>query len=221
MTTWDALRILVRRPALTLLGAAATLLALAVVGSHQGVYWSQANVVFLAPSTEQRPNALESTTSSLISTAGFVEQVVNAGIEKPPTASQVTLLGRGVRDGYSIELPDSGGQWSHNFEQALLNVQVTGPSEAVVRARLNRLIDKIRGTTRDLQVRDHVAAKNMIRTNVAPAEPRIGYASGSRLRALAGTLLLGVGLTVCGVIGFDQLARRRTPRLTAKTPVNA
>lgn len=211
MTVDQVFRTLWRRRALTLAGAVLTAAALIMVWSHQGVYSSQANVVFLAPSTAQKPNALVSTSTGLISMAGYVEQIVNAGVEKPATASNVTLLGRGVRDGYSIELPDAGGQWSHNFEQALLNVQVTGPTEDVVRARLDRLVRSIRTTTQDLQTSAHVSAKRIIRTDVTPTTPRVIHASGSRMRALGATLLLGVGLTIGTVVSVDRLAvRRRT-----------
>lgn len=212
VTIWDVLRAVARRRSIALAGGVVTLLALALVAMHPGVYWAQANVVFLAPTTTQNPNVLQSTSAGLISTAGYVEQMVNAGVVKPATASQVTLLGQGVRDGYSIELPDVGGQWSHNFDRALLNVQVTGPSAAVVRTRLNSLIEKIRTTTRQIQAKDHVSPAGLIRTDVTPAEPRISYATGSRPRALAGTLLLGVGLTVLSVVRIDAWSSRRQPR---------
>ncbi|MET0931814.1 MAG: hypothetical protein ABWX74_20020, partial [Aeromicrobium sp.] len=174
MTVLEVLGILWRRRVLTLLGAAATVVALSVVATRPVVYWSQANVIFLQPTTQQKPNSLTSTSGGLISMAGYVEQVVNAGTRKPPTASNVSLLARGVRDGYSIELPDNGGQWSHNFEQALLNVQVTGPSEGVVRERRDQIVEKIRATARDLQTSAHVTDESVVRTEVSPAAPSVG-----------------------------------------------
>lgn len=212
MTTCDVLRALARRRFVVLAGMLATACALVLVAGHPGVYWGQANVVFLAPSTTQYPNALQSTTAGLISTAGYVEQLVNAGVDKPATAAEVTLLGQGVRDGYSVALPDVGGQWSHNFDRAVLNVQVTGPSEAVVRERLDRLIEEIQSTTRDIQARDQVIATNTIRTDVSPATPRISYATGSRPRALAGTLLLGMAATAFGTVLIDRWLIRRRQR---------
>lgn len=219
MTTVDVLRTLARRRFVALAGLAATFLALVMVAAHPGVYWGQANVVFLAPPTNQYPNALQSTTAGLISTAGYVERLVNAGVSKPATASQVTLLGQGVRDGYSIELPDVGGQWSHNFDRAVLNVQVTGPSAADVQARLDELITKIRTTTQEIQDRDQVASTNLVRTDVSPATPRINYATGSRGRALAGTFALGLAATVFLTVLIDRwLTRHRHRRITKYPP---
>lgn len=215
MTAWDVLRSLARAWYLTLAGFAATAFALSMVDSYPGVYWSQANVVFLGPQSERAPNSLEFSSAGLISTAGYVEKIVNAGVEKPTTASPVTLVSRGIRDGHSIDLPDSGGQWSHNFDSAILNVQVTGPTSAIVQERLNTLIDKIRTTTQDIQELDNLGPKNVIRTYVAPDQPKVTYATGGRLSALAGTLALGVGLTAFAAVGLDRMwARRRR----AKSP---
>ena len=209
MTSWDVLRSLARGWYLTLAGLAATAFALSMVDSYPGVYGSQANVVFLGPQSERAPNSLEFSSAGLISTAGYVEKIVNEGAEQPTTASPVTLVSRGVRDGHSIDLPDSGGQWSHNFDSAILNVQVTGPTSAIVRERLNTLVGQIRTTTRDIQKLDNLDRKNVIRTYVAPEHPKVTYATGGRLSALVGTLALGVGLTVVAAVGLDRLLARR------------
>ncbi|MRJ76475.1 hypothetical protein GEV29_08010 [Aeromicrobium sp. SMF47] len=212
MTVLEVLRTLWHRRVLTLVGLVGVAIAMSLVAAHQDVYWSQANVVFLEPTTDQHPNSLTSASASLVATAGYVEKIVNAGGQKPATAANVTLLGRGVRDGYTVDLPDSGGQWSHNFEQAMLSVQVTGPSEAVVRARLDRLVARIRTVARDIQVTAGVPADDTIRTDLAPTNPGVNLAGGSRIRAVGATALLGLGLTVSAVLGLDRLAARRSGR---------
>ncbi|MCL3817848.1 hypothetical protein [Aeromicrobium wangtongii] len=218
MTVLEVCRTLWRRRALTLLGLVAVALATTSVASSSDVYSSQANVVFLEPPTAQHPNSLTSASAGLIATAGYVEKIVNAGSQKPATATNVTLLGRGVRNGYTIDLPDSGGQWSHNFDQATLSVQVAGPSEAVVRARLDRLVTRIRAVARDLQTTADVPADEMIRTDLAPAEPGVERAGGNPIRAVGATVLLGLGLTVSAVIGLDRLLARRTRRTPHRLP---
>lgn len=222
MTTWHVLGTLWRRWYVTLPGLAAAFFALTLVDTHPGVYVSQANVVFLAPPTPQNPNVLQGTSAGLISTAGYVEQIVNAGIDRPSTASPVTLIGQGVRDGHSIDLPDSGGQWSHNFGSAVLNVQVTGPSAHVVGARLDKLLEEVRMTTKEIQDRDKVVLKSRITTYVAPAKPQVTYATGGRPSALAGTLGLGLGLTVFSAVGMDKvLARRKRAKAATAQPEKA
>jgi hypothetical protein len=210
----EVLGALWRRRVLTLLGLVATVASVPLVAAHPPVYSTQADVVFLEPVTPQRPNVLTSATSGLIAMAGYVEKIVNAGVQEPATAENVTLLGRGTRDDYSIELPDSGGQWAHNFEKAVLNVQVTGPSDAVVRARLDTLVTRIRRVARDLQADAHVSAASTVHTDVSPSSPSVVPHGGNPPRAAAAAVLLGLGLTVTGVLGLDSLARRvgRRPR---------
>jgi len=213
VTAWDVLVALARRWYFTFAGIAATVVGLMLVAPYPGVYWSQANVVFLAPQSIQRPNSLEFTSSGLISTAGYVEQIINAGVKRPETASPVTLIGQGVRNGHSIVLPNSGGQWAQNFDKAILNVQVTGPNAHIVESRLENLIERIRMTTQEIQDRDAVIPESRISTYVSPANPHVSYATGGRPSALAGAFVLGVGLTVFSVVGLDRIfARRQRPR---------
>ena len=40
-------------------------------------------------------------------------------------------------------MPNSGGQWARNFDRPVLNVQVIGPDEAQVRARLESVVAEI------------------------------------------------------------------------------
>ncbi len=136
MAVWDLLVASARRWYVVLAGLVLTVGVLLLVHQTPGVYATQTNVVFLAPVTPHTPNTISSPTSGVISTAGLVERIVNKGVEKSPTSGSVALAGQGVDDGYSVELPNAGGQWASNFNRPVLQVQVTGPSAERVRSEL-------------------------------------------------------------------------------------
>ena len=72
MTTRLLLVILARRWAVALVGLVLTMGALVHVEQSHGLYWSQVDVVFLAPASARTPNRIEETTGSVIALAGVV-----------------------------------------------------------------------------------------------------------------------------------------------------
>lgn len=192
-----------RRPPLLLRGGVIVLVGLLVSGcfglyfAHRpGVYWSQVQVLFVAPKSVANPNGLSVSSESLIITAGVIAKIVGSSPQGPSVVSDsVTLVGEGVRHGYGVRLPNSGGQFATNFDQAALDVQAAGTSVAEVSATLNRVLNRITTELADLQSAAGVAKVNLIRSQLSPPTPPIYYQAGSKTRALAITLVIGVGLT--------------------------
>lgn len=214
MTTSDLCGILRRRWYVALLGLALLAGTLHVVASRPGVYWTQVDVVILAPKSARYPNVIEQTSASLIAMAGLVEREVNRGVHAPATASAaVTLAGEGVRDGHTVTLPNSGGQWADNFNRPVVDVQVVGPSEASVRRRLDELVVRVERTLAERQEADGVPPVTQITASSAPTAAAVLHLQGHRRKAVAATLLLGAGLIGVGTVGADRLltahARRR------------
>ncbi len=205
IATWEVLLLLRRRWYAALAGLTLTIGALALVQTYPGVYTVQANVLFLAPITPARPNALESSTSSVIATAGLVERLVNENGESSATSSLVTLAGRGVRKGTAIELPNSGGQWAENFDQPALRLQATGPSADSVAREFARLNARVAAQTVRIQQDYRVRDRFLISTRLSPAAPLVRYEAGHRKVALLVTAGLGVALSLVFTEFVDRL----------------
>lgn len=219
MTTSELSGILRRRWYVVLLGLAVVAAALAYVSSRPGVYWSQVDVVILAPKSARFPNVIEQTSASLVSMAGLIERDVNKGMIAPATSSTgVTLAGEGVRDGHSIKLPNSGGQWANNFDRPVLDIQVVGADQEGVRSKLAAMVDLVKDDLKARQDADHIPRVTRITASSAPSSPPIFYLGGNRKKAAAATLLLGGLLTSVFTVGVDALlntrARRRRARVT-------
>ena len=176
------------------------------VARKPGVYLAQVDVLFVPPRSAARPNSLLSGSGGLASVAGAVGKMVDPDATAAHVVSAaVTLADQGVRHGYSVSLPNDGGQWANNFDRALLNVQAVGASFSEVHRTAQRLVADINADLASIQAAAGVAAVNRIHTSMNPSTIQVYYLTGSRARALAATLVLGFALTAAAAI----LARRR------------
>ncbi len=211
MTIWDLIALARRRWPITAAGALATLLAAVYLVLLPGVYYSQVDVIILPPRGEEGTNAFLSGTSSLISIAGAVASVVGSpqrgGVDVP---GQASLPGVGVTDGYSVRLPNIGGQWAVNYDGPNIDVQAVGSSPAEVKGYMNNAVRDINAQLLAWQVAQGVPPANMVRTQLSPPIPVIERGSGSRLRTLAAVTLLGVGITLTGAAYVDRRSLRRS-----------
>jgi hypothetical protein len=209
VTFWELMAVLRRRWYVTVAGLMVALVMVGVVHSLPGTYSSQVDVLFLQPDDG---NTYRVVTPGLIGLAGVVGQMANGGQDQVQTVSDDVLLAEeGVEHGYSVRLPNSGGQWANNFERPLLDVQVTGDSPQEVRARLDVVLGKIDADLMDLQDRAKVDPRYRVTTRLSPLSPPVLHNSGSRVRALAGSLLLGIILTLTLAVAVDTWALRRCP----------
>ena len=215
MTIWDLLLLSLRFWVITVVGIALTAAAVLLVGQQPGVFRGQVNVILLQP--EPFPgNALAETTDSLISTTGVVAQLVGGqGGTSRSVSDQVTLVGEGLRQGYSVRQPNSGGQWEYRFESPVLDVQSAGPTLGDARAEMSAALTRIEAVLDKLQSDASVDAALRIRTQLSPNQPVYTYAHGSRIRAYAGALMSGALATFGGVLVAERLADRRERRRRA------
>ncbi|MDQ1293153.1 MAG: hypothetical protein QG608_1034 [Actinomycetota bacterium] len=214
MTVWELMAVLRRRWYVTVSGLMVVLVMAGVVHSLPGTYSSQVDVIFLQPDDG---NTYRVVTPGLIGLAGIVGQMANGGQDQVQTVSDDVLLAEeGVEHGYSVRLPNSGGQWANNFERPLLDVQVTGDSPQEVHARLDTVLGKIDADLVDLQDRAKVDPRYRVTTRLSPLNPPVLHNAGSRVRALAGSLLLGIVLALTLAVAVDTWALRR--RTAASLP---
>jgi hypothetical protein len=184
------------------------------LAKRPGVYWSEVTVVLIAPKSAANPNGLSVSSESLIDTAGVLAKMVGSSPPGPAVVSDsVTLVGEGVRHGYGVRLPNSGGQFATNFDRAALDVQAAGTTVAEVSGTLNRVLNTISDDLDRLQSDAGVAKVNLIRTQLSPQTAPIYYQTGSKTRALAITLVLGGGLS-WSLAWFIGRRYRQAPRVS-------
>jgi hypothetical protein len=213
MTAARSLRAVVAWWYIVAAGAAVTAGAVVLAGRVEGVYWTEVSVVFLPPAGSG--NVLEGHSQSLIGFAGAVEREVNEGSREPRLSSpNATLYGAGVRDGVSVELPDSGGQWESAFDRAALTVEVVGATPEAVSRRLTEVVGRIDTVIERRQRAAGVGESGFIATIVAPATPSVQHVQGSDGRARLALVLLGAGTTYAAVV----LAEERRPRVVGRAP---
>ena len=133
MTFWELCRVLLRHWPIVLVGAICTIGVGVVAISDEGVYFTRTNIVFKAPTSADYPNAIRTQLEDVIVTAGVVaKRVTGPGRVTKFASPEVTSVGLGVRDGWSLRLRDTGGQWATNFPVQMLTLDVVGPSREVV-----------------------------------------------------------------------------------------
>jgi hypothetical protein len=195
------------------LGVCATAATASFVVHSPGVYHQQVDVAFLRPKDQAGRNAFQYGSSNLIRTAGIVGRIVGSADAGPGLSSDdATLIGTGATHGFTVRLPNSGGQWAYNFDRPVLDVQVVGRSTEEVAATMATVLAKIDATLLDQQEGLGVRPASMVRTQRIPEIPRMDYSNGSHLRALVLVLALGAGITAAGSAAVGrEVTRRRLP----------
>ncbi|HST64958.1 MAG TPA: hypothetical protein VLM05_07195 [Mycobacteriales bacterium] len=216
MRLTEARAVLRRSWYVVLAGVLCTLAASALVHRAPGIYHQQVDVVFAWPQPpDNGENTLQYGTGTLINTAGVVATIVAGSTEGGQVvADTATAVGEGIRHGYTIRLPNAGGQWAYNFEDPVLRIESVGSSPQEVVATTARAVAKVRAALLTLQRDEHVRPAMMVQTRLNPGIPIVQYSTGSRMRALLVTWILGAGLTVAALHAAGRLHRRR-PRPAA------
>lgn len=211
MSIWDVLQALVRRWYVVLVALVLAVGASYAVKEKPGVYWSRAEVTFLAPSSQYYPNSLTTTSSDLVVTASLVAKHINGNLTWNKVSDPAaTIIGEGDYDGWAVRLPDYGGQWTRYYARQVLDVQVSGPTEADVRQRQAELLARVDAELAALQ--EGVATKDLVTTTVVPDPPNVFYFPGSKVRSVGMIWLLMGAAAVTGVV---ELERRRPPGVLA------
>lgn len=217
MVLWDVIRLLTRYWAVVLVGGLCTAGAGLAAISDPGVYFTRTELVFLAPTSSLYPNAIRTQSEDIIDMAGVVaKRVTGPGKVTKFSSPDVTLLGQGIRDGWSLRLPDTGGQWATNFAVQTLVLDVVAPTREEVQGRQAALISRVRRELDLLQRDADVAPVNDITMMPAPASTTIYHVTGQRFLALGMTTILGVSLTTTVVLAAARRRRRRRRGRRAK-----
>jgi hypothetical protein len=161
------------------------------------VYFSQTDVIFLAPVSRQNPNSMATSSDSIISMAGIIQREIDqARVDARTSSAKVTLVDQGIYDGTRVKVPDEGGQWKHWYKRPVLDVQVTGSDPSEVSRRAVAAQQQILDLLDKRQVRAGVAQRNFIRAEMVPATPSVYIRSGRRIQAMGASGLLGASLTL-------------------------
>ncbi|MCT9818989.1 hypothetical protein N3K63_01675 [Microbacterium sp. W1N] len=209
MTFWELIRAFLRFWPVVLIGAVCTGAIGAAVVADKGVAFTRTELIFLAPTSPLYPNALRTQSEDIIITAGAVARQISGPGQVAKFASpEVSLVGLGVRDGWSIRLPDTGGQWATNFATQRLILDIVAPTPEGVVVRQSELIDRVGEQLAAMQREAGVYEAAMITVIPAPESTMVYQVGGSRPRALGMTAVLGIGVTAAVVILLERRRQR-------------
>lgn len=210
MTIWELIRVLLRYWPVVVVGALCTSAASFAALSDEGVYITRTEIVFLAPVSTRYPNALRTQSDDLIVTAGVIGKRSSGPARVTKFADpSVTPVGLGMREGWTLRLPDTGGQWATNFATQRLVLDVVGPSESAVQAQVSTVIQRVQHELHEMQRDANVDPINYIVALPAPEMPHSVQVKGNRTRVLGMTAALGIGLTVAVVLHLDRFRKHR------------
>ena len=131
------------------------------------------------------------------------------GEESQTVSSDLTLTSMGVERGWSVRQPNAGGQWDVNYEEARLDVKSSGRTVEEASAQMTEALTAIEDALTVLEDRRDVNEHERIRLELSPDQPVFTVQSGSRVRAMAGTGLAGLLITIGMVLGAERLAESR------------
>jgi hypothetical protein len=206
-----------------LLGFTVTTLFADRLSEQPGVYWASKRVTILAPQSLENPNQLQLSLRSINMTAGMVAQLVSEDRRATrPVEPEMPLANYEVSSGWSVEQPDRGGQWSHQYSDPYVTIQVVDPDPRRVEQLMTTLEERVDSTITEIQQEADVAPVNQFTTTTSPPTTSLFYQAGSPARAIVGIYLLGLGLTALLLRGTIVLGRARGllgPRaMTRATP---
>lgn len=224
MTAATFLGILLRRWYLLAAGLLLGLAALGAIRSAEPVFWTEADVTFLAPEREPAYWISGGSAMTLVEFADMVKRRVTKDVPAVDLSlTNGTLYGAGVQKGFSITLPNKGGQWNKTFTQPVLKVQVVDSSAENVNKVLDSILDRINDATIGLQAEESVRG-DFISTQTTPSKSEVVFGGGTPVTRLKGAVVLEtlcLAATSVATVYVDGLLLRRRARRRAKHPAGA
>lgn len=218
MTAWDLFAIAIQRWVVTLICVVLTAGAVLWTVKSPPLYFVQVHVVLLPPVTADG-NGLAVASRSVIDLAGVVARAIGgSGGQSQPVSDGVTLPGEGIRSGYSIRQPNTGGQWKFSFDQPVLDVQAVDSTPAKAEAQVQLALGEIKRTLVSLENGQGTSMQNRARISLNPATPQVFEESGSRTRAATASAFTGIIVTMALLSALGPrkpLLRRSTWRGSA------
>lgn len=194
--------------AVIIVGCIATLASVVYIAREPGLYYSRGSVIFQAPLSSQYPNRFISGSDSLTDTAGVVRDLVSKDAQNVAVVSDgVTLYSLDVKHGFSVVLPNSGGQWATNFDKPQLDVQVVGSTAEEVNQTMTIVVANINAALQALQDEAEAPQVDRITTRTDPPVFPVYFVQGSRTRAVGAAFGVGMGLTIAAAV----IGRRGLP----------
>jgi hypothetical protein len=127
-------------------------------------------------------------------------------------AADAPFFGAGIRQGVSIGLPDTGGQWEASYARAAINIDVVSPDRAWVVEQQQSLIAAVQDAT--VAYQSGLGSAGRVRAEVEQLTMTIEHVQPSRTsQLLAIAALAGAGLILgCGaaVMWDRRLSARRS-----------
>jgi hypothetical protein len=206
MTAGEFIRLVLQRWYLVLLGAAISVGALYLITHRPGIYWTEFNVVILAPADKiSHPNKLEDAHDQLAPMAGLLVADWN-GIDRPllTSSSETTLFGEGKRQGIQVRVPNEGSQWAPRYFSPNIDVQVVDSNPETVAREARRVGAELNALLQKRQDALGIQPPMRMTIMVSPADPTIEYVSGSRIRAALATGLVGASITMIGLYWTER-----------------
>lgn len=200
-------------------GLLVTFTVAGLVYIHPGVYYAQSVILLSRPSSAQDSPLVEGP-GSVVMTASVIQRTIAGPNHLRTVSSDVRLVDTGVRDGWSLTLWNSGGQWNNYFDRPQLTVEVAGPTASGVRQRNTELVDEVSVLLDHLQAADSVPVGSRITEHVISSNGEPYLARGRPKEAAAMTLLLGGFLSLATVNLLEARRRRRIATALLDEPVS-
>lgn len=212
MTFETLLTALRRRWYIAVVGLAITGLLAVVVWRPQPLYWTQVDLVVVAPGDRLQDVPGDSLVPGMVAFAATVERQFNQAPVFRLSSPDAPIYGAGVRDGYSVVLPNGGNQWTNVFSRPVLSVEIVSPDPGVVAERFSEISQRVATIAKNLQESQGVLAEDRMTIEPISSTPTIAYVGSTRqqkARAIVVLVGLGVSLTAVCTDSFDRYARAR------------
>ncbi|MDJ0320997.1 hypothetical protein [Pseudarthrobacter sp. PS3-L1] len=171
-----------------------------------GVYWTKMDVVFLPPPGAAAGNPLRLDSQDIVQYAALIQRLAIRDDNQPVQETNgATLYGTGIRDGHSVYLPNSGGQWQPSFDRAVVSIEVVAETPEKVATVTAELATKIENASQEQQDRMGISEKALITTDLSPTAPSISYHPAKPKFAVGALVLLALGLAGGASSGAERL----------------
>ncbi|TFD66792.1 hypothetical protein [Cryobacterium ruanii] len=214
MTTRNLLQILARRWYVVMVVLIATGLLYATLARH-GSYYSEVQVVFVAPGDVALAPFNDQRRVTLVSFASAIESEIHNGRPTNRLAEGAPLFGAGVDQGYQVLMPNRGGQWQYSFPDPVLTVRAVGPDPQWATATVDGLVTHITALVAQRQQSNGVPVVDTIHIEQVPNETTANYVGSStdaRARALVSLILVGLAVAAFLAVTIDRISQKVQPK---------
>jgi len=225
LTARGLISLALKRWYLMALGAMLSVGALYLTTHQPGVYYTQFDVVLLAPIETYYQNKIEDPRYAMAPMAGVLATEWSHTQTPLFTASgDTTLFGEGQRQGIQVRVSNQGTQWQPAYYSPNINVQIVDISAQAVEVDARRVTAELEALLVTRQDWAGVRPSMRMTTITSPTVPNIDYIAGKRTRAALASGLVGATTTTVAVYWIDRLmvwrrSQRKAP-VANSAPVN-